>query len=582
MVKKLDQVDVVVVGSGWAGGIAAAELSKAGHKVVILERGKDQTRADFIGVKDELRYTNRYEMMQKLAPETITSRVSIKDTALPVRTRQEMNAGTDLGGGSVHWAGSVYRYRPYDFEIRSKTIERYGDKKIPDGMTIQDWGITYDEMEKYYAKWELTAGISGEPDPLGDNRSIEYPNPPMKTSPAIQLFKDATTKMGLNPYQMASANMSQAYTNPDGENLGQCMFCAFCTMYGCDFSAKSDPLVTVLPTAVKTGNCDIRTNALVRRVIHENGKATGVLYTDTRSGEEFEQPATVVVLAAFTFTNNRLLMLSEIGEQYNPETRQGVIGRNYHGQFNSTFLGARGFFNDQKFNLYMGAGGLGGALSDYDADHFDHTDLDFIGGGGIELRQYGDGAIKSNIVPKGTPSWGAEFKDTAVDYANRNLIVWYSSAVMSWWHNYLDLDPTYKDEFGDPLLRVTYRLTDQDKNIAKFGIEKCTEIMEAMGADMIDPDEIPDQFDHIYSGGHYAGGVIMGTDPKTSAVNSYLQMWEMENVFVIGATAFPQFGSHHPTPTVAALSYRAAEGIEKYLADGGGKLVAAPQTNLHA
>lgn len=343
MVKKLDKVDVVVVGSGWAGGIASAELAKAGYKVVILERGKDQTRADFIGVKDELRYTNRYEMMQKLAPETITSRVSLDEVALPVRTRQEMNAGTNLGGGSVHWAGSVYRYRPYDFEIRSKTIERYGKNKIPDGMTIQDWGITYDEMEKYYAKWELTAGISGEPDPLGDTRSIDYPNPPMKASPAVQLFKDTTKKMGLHPYQMASGNMSETYTNPDGETLNQCMFCAFCTMYGCDFSAKSDPLVTVLPTATKTGNCDIRTNALVRRVLHENGKATGVLYTDTRSGEEFEQPATVVVLAAFTFTNNRLLMLSEIGEQYNPETRQGVIGRNYHGQFNSTFLGARGF-----------------------------------------------------------------------------------------------------------------------------------------------------------------------------------------------------------------------------------------------
>lgn len=580
MVKRLNKVDVVVVGSGWAGGVASAELAKAGYKVVTLERGRNQTRSDFIGVKDELRYTNRYEMMEKLTSDTITSRVSINDVALPVRTRQEVNSGTDLGGGSVHWAGSVYRYRPYDFEIRSKTIERYGEKKIPEGMTIQDWGITYDEMEKYYAKWEQTAGISGEPDPLGDKRSIEYPNPPMKASPAVQLFKDTTKKMGLHPYQMASGNMSQNYTNPDGETLGQCMFCAFCTMYGCDFSAKADPIATVLPTAQKTGNCEIRTHALVRRVIHSNGKATGVLYTDTRSGEEFEQPADVVVLAAFTFTNNRLLMLSEIGEQYNPETRKGVIGRNYNGQFNSTFLGARGFFEDKKFNLYMGAGGLGGTLSDYDSDLFDHTNLDFISGGAIELRQYGDGAIKSNIVPKGTPGWGKDFKDQAIHYANRNLIIWYTSAVMSWWHNYLDLDPTYKDEFGDPLLRVTYRLTDQDKNIAKFGIEKCTEIMEAMGADIVDPDEVPDQFDHIYSGGHYAGGVIMGDNPENSAVNNYLQMWDMENLFVIGATAFPQFGSHHPTPTVGALAYRAAEGIENYLKDGGGMLAEAKKSNV--
>lgn len=569
MAQKLDKVDVVVVGSGWAGGIIAAELSKAGHKVKILERGKDQGRSDFIGVKDELRYTNRHEMMEKLTGDTITSRVGINDTALPVRLRSELNTGTGLGGGSTHWAGSVYRWRPYDFEIRSKTIDRYGESKIPDGMTIQDWGITYDELEPYYDKWEKMAGISGEPDPLGDKRSDDYPNPPMKASPAIKLFKETAKDMGLNPYQMASANMSQTYTNPDGETLNQCMFCAFCTMYGCDFSAKSDPLVTVIPTAMKTGNCETLTHALVRRVLHKDGKATGVMFVDTRTGQEFEQPADVVVLAAFTFSNNRLLMLSEIGEIYDPETREGVIGRNFTGQFNSTFLGATGFFEDKKFNYYMGAGGLGGALSDYDADIFDHKDLDFIHGGGIELRQYGDGAIKNNFVPKDTPRWGKEFKEKSLHYAYRTLTVWYSAAVMPWWHNFLDLDPTYKDEFGDPLIRVTNKLTEQDKNIAKFGIEKCTEIVEEMGADIVEPDELPDQFDHIYGGMHYIGGVVMGEDPETSAVNTYSQMWNMDNLFVVGGSSFPHFSSHHPTPTIAAFAYRAAEGVDKFLKDGG-------------
>src|SRR5690625_7378949 len=86
--------------------------------------------------------------------------------------------------------------------------------------------------------------------------------------------------------------------------------------------------------------------------------------------------------------------------------------------------------------------------------------------------------------------------------------------------------------------------------------------MDQMGADIIDEDEIPEEFDHIYQGGHYAGGVIMGDDPKTSAVNSYLQMWDAENIFVVGGSAFPQFGGHHPTATIGALAYRAAEGIE--------------------
>ena len=352
-------------------------------------------------------------------------------------------------------------------------------------------------------------------------------------------------------------------------------------MYGCDFTAKSDPLATVIPTARKTGNCEIRTNSLVRRVIHKDGKATGVMFTDTRTGMEYEQPADVVVLGAFSFTNNRLLMLSEIGTQYDPTTRKGTIGRNFNGQFNITFLGARGFFEEKKFNLYMGAGALGGTMSDFAGDNFDHSDVDFINGGGIELRQYGDAAIATNHVPKGTKKWGPEFKKSSIKYANRSLIAWYTPAIMSWWHNYLDLDPTYKDEFGDPLLRITNRYTDQDRNIAKFGIEKCSEIMKEMGADIVDEDEVPEEFDHIYSGGHYAGGVIMGADPETSAVNNYLQMWEMDNLFVVGGSAFPQFGGHHPTATIGALAYRAAEGVEKYLKEKG-PLVEAKQASLNA
>lgn len=579
MAIKQDKVDVVVVGTGWAGGVVCAELAKAGKKVVALERGNDAVQEDFTDVKDDLRYTNRFELMQDLRHETITSRVSMDDLALPVRTQDEFMAGTNLGGGSVHWAGSTYRWWPYDFELYSKTVERYGKDKIPDGMTIQDWGITYDEMEPYYAKFEQTAGISGEPDPLGAHRSIDYPTPPMKESLPIRMFKDATEKLGYHPYQMASANLSERYENPDGQVLNQCQYCSYCTQFGCDFGAKSDAVVTVIPTAQETGNFELRTNAYVRRVLHSGGKATGVMYVDTKTGQEYEQPADVVVLAAFTFTNNRLLMLSGIGEQYDPTTRKGVIGRNFNGQFNITFLGATGFFDDQKFNLYAGAGALGATMSDFAADNFDHTDLDFIHGGAIEYRQYGNTALASNIVPKDTARWGPEFKKNSVFYTYRNLTVWYTAANMSWWHNYLDLDPTYKDDFGDPLIRVTNKYTEQDRNIAKFGIEKCKEIMEEMGADIIDVDEIPEEFDHIYQGGHYAGGVAIGDDPDTSAVNNYLQMWEMDNLFVVGGSAFPQFGGHHPTPTIAALAYRAAEGIEKYL-DERGPLVQAKQKNI--
>lgn len=572
MPEELEKVDVVVVGMGWAGGIVCAELAKAGKNVVGLEKGGHATRSDYIGVKDELRFDNRYEIMQSLKGDTVTSRNEIEDTALPVRTMADNQMGTDLGGASVHWAGASYRYWPYEFEIRSQTIEKYGEDKIPEDMSLQDWGITYEELEPYYEKWEDTAGISGEQDPLAPERNKPWPNPPLNETPSLKMFKDAATNLGLHPFQIAAGNMSQNYENPDGEKLNACMYCSFCTRAGCDFDAKSDPLATVIPTAMRHDNFELRTRANVRRVLYDedSNEATGVMYVDETTGEEYEQPADVVVLAAFAFTNNRLLMLSDIGEQYDPETREGLIGRNFNGQYNSAFHGVRGFFENEKFNLYMGAGALGAAVNDYAADNFDHTDLDFIGGGAIELRQYGFGAISSSSnYTREVSNWGADYKAESLKYAYSALRIWYSSIAMSYWHNYVDLDPTYKDEYGDPLLRITYKFGANERPIAQFGIDRCHEIMEEMGADIIEDDEVAEEFDHVFSGGHYTGGVVMGDDPETSAVNNYLQMWDVDNLFVVGGSAFPQFGSHHPTPTIGALAYRAAEGVERFLDDGG-------------
>lgn len=578
MPEELDSVEVVVVGTGWAGGVVSAELAKAGKNVVALEKGDEKVRSDYIGVKDELRFDNRYDIMQNLKGDTVTSRNEIDDTALPIRSPQTMQIGIDTGGASVHWAGATYRYWPYEFEMRSQTIERYGEDKIPDEMNLQDWGITYEEMEPYYELWEDTAGIGGEQDPLAPERNKPWPNPPMIETPSLRLFKDAASNLGLHPYQLAAGNMTENYENPDGESLNACMYCSYCTRHGCDFDAKSDPIATVVKTANRHDNFELRHRANVRRVLYDedDNRATGVLYVDENTGQEYEQPADVVVLAAFSFSNNRLLMLSDIGEQYDPETEEGTLGRNFNGQYNHAFHGATGFFENEKFNLYMGAGALGATLSDYAADNFDHTDLDFIGGGAIELRQYGFAAISSsNNVPEGTPGWGKEYKDQSLHYAYRTLTIWYTANAMSYSHNYVDLDPNYTDEYGDPLLRVTYKFGDNERNIAAFGIERCTEIMEEMGADIVEPGSVPDEFNHSYTGGHYTGGVVMGDDPETSVVNSYLQMWDVDNLFVVGGSAFPQHGGHHPTPTIGALAYRAAEGIQMYMDEVEGQLVQA-------
>jgi len=154
MAEKLDKVDVVVVGSGWAGGTAAAELSKEGYDVVCLERGKDHSTEDFIGAKDELKYSRRREMFQDLSKETLTIRNELEEDATPHRSNETNSInGTDTGGSGVHWNGQIYRWLPTDFEIRSKTIDKYGEDIIPKDMIMQDWGITYEEIEPYYDKF---------------------------------------------------------------------------------------------------------------------------------------------------------------------------------------------------------------------------------------------------------------------------------------------------------------------------------------------------------------------------------------------------------------------------------------------
>ncbi|MEW9676694.1 GMC family oxidoreductase [Lentibacillus sp. L22] len=568
MAKKMPKTDVVIVGVGWGGGIIASELTKKGLQVVGLEKGEERHTEDYYMVHDELRYAVRKELMQDLSKETLTFRSNEKMRALPMRQYGSFLLGEGLGGAGVHWNGQAFRFLPYDFEIRSKTIDRYGKDKIPADMTIQDWGITYDELEPYFDQFEKMAGISGEENPLGGKRSDKYPTGPMKHSKQMDLFKKATENLKYHPYTIPSANLSENYTNPDGIARSACQYCSFCERFGCEYGAKADPVVTVIPVANKTGKFDLRTHSWVRRIVHKGGKATGVLYTDTTTGEEIEQPADIVVVTSYVFNNVKLLLNSKVGRPYDPATGNGVIGKNYAYQVIKG--AATGFFKDQEFNNFAGAGALGMAIDDFNGDNFDHSDLNFIHGGYLALTQPGARPIENNPIPKGSPTWGADFKKNSLEYVNKTLSVGAMGASMPYKHHYLDLDPTYKDTFGDPLIRMTFDFEDQDSELAKFTASKASEILKEMGADQIDSmDELGPYDITTYQSTHNTGGVIMGADPDSSAVNNYSQMWDMDNVFVVGASAFAHNSGYNPTGTVGAMAYRASEGILKYNKNGG-------------
>ncbi|HJV85738.1 MAG TPA: GMC family oxidoreductase [Noviherbaspirillum sp.] len=582
MATRLDSVDVVLVGFGWTASILAQELTDAGLQVLALERGGFRdTIPDFAPtyIQDELRYAVRHEIFEEPARETLTFRNSTNEVALPMRHLGSFLPGTGVGGAGVHWNGQTWRFLPTDFKIRSHTEQRYGKKFIPDDMTIQDWGVTYEELEPYYDKFEYLCGISGQAgniqgkiqaggNPFEGARKRGYPNPPLKRSFATVKFDKAAQEAGFHSFPAPAANTSQPYKNPLGVQMGQCTYCGYCEWFGCGNYSKASPQTTILPVLLKKTGFSYRTGCEVTRVnLDSSGKqARSVTYVD-RQGREFEQPAELVVLCAYTTHNVHLLLLSVIGKPYNPMTNEGVVGRNYAYQITSS---VDVFLNDI-VNPFMGAGSLGQAVDDFNGDNFDHGPHGFIGGGYIALWTTGGRPILQHQVPKDTPKWGSAWKKAMSENYLRSASIATHGSVMSYRGSYLDLDPTYRDAYGNPLLRLTFDFHDNEHKMSDFVTDKAAMIAKAMNPRSIHVKQRNGHYSIVpYQTTHNTGGAIMGDDPKTSVVNRYLQCWDVPNLFVMGACVFPQNAGYNPTGTVGALTYWAADAIRnKYLKQRG-------------
>lgn len=587
--QRLPRKDAVIVGLGWTGAIMGYELCQAGLEVVALERGPwRDTSTDFnIGTApDELRYAIRNELFSQPAQDTVTARNNPSQRALPIRNWGSFLPGNGVGGAGIHWNGHTWRFMPSDFRLRSHLTERYGASMIPEGMTIADWGLTYEELEPFYDKFEYLCGIAGQAgnlkgqiqpggNPFEGERSRPYPTPPMKMSHAQNLFTRAATEVGMHPFPLPSANMSQPYTNPLGVTMGPCTYCGFCERFGCANYSKASAQTTILPVLMRHPGFEARTQCEVSHILMSaDGKtATGVVYVDPQ-GQEWEQPADMVLLCAYQLWNVRLLLHSRIGRPYDPNTGEGVIGKNYAYQCNSS---VNGFFDDQLFNAWAGAGALGMTCDDYQGDVFDHTGLGFVGGANINCTTTNARPISARPTPPGTPRWGSAWKKATAENYLKVANVGSQGSVMSYRDAYLDLDPTYKDRLGRPLLRMTFDYHDNEVKMSAYVTQKMEPIMRAMGAKQIRSTPKKAGWDVVpYQTTHNTGGAIMGGDPRSSAINKYSQMWDVPNLFVFGASAFPQNPGYNPTGTVGALAYMAADAITtQYLKNPGQPLVQA-------
>jgi gluconate 2-dehydrogenase alpha chain len=591
MSTRLKEVDVVIAGLGWTGGILAKELSAAGLKVVALERGGTRsTEADFSvpTVRDELRYVVHHDLMMNTQKDTLTIRNNPSQEALPMRRLGSFLPGEGVGGAGVHWNGHTWRWTDMEFKVRSLYEERYGKSFIPADMTIQDWGITYDELEPYYDRFEYVAGISGKAgnlvgqiraggNPFEAPRAREYPLPPLQPSLACELFEKASRSNGYHPFPRPTANASRAYTNPDGAKFGACQYCGYCERFGCEANAKGSPHMTVIPIAMRNPNFELRTHMWVTKVLKDAGgkRVTGVAYTNVLNGEEFEQPAAMVMLCAYAINNVHLMLLSGIGQPYDPVTQKGVIGKNYCYQ---TGAGATLFFEGRYFNPFMSAGGLNVVIDDYNTNwEFDRAKYGYVGGSNISGGMTGGRPIGFRPVPEGTPPWGKAWKAATAKWYNSAMTIGSSGSVMANRYNYYDLDPTYRNAFGQPLMRMTFDYKENEHKISRHIAGVMNELARSMQPTSIIPAVArTDPWTVVpYQSTHNTGGTIMGTHPGNSAVNKYLQSWDCHNLFIMGASVFPHNSAYNPTGPVGALAYWAADALVSRYLKNPGPLVSA-------
>ena len=571
----IEKTDVVIVGAGAAGGILAAELGKAGMKVIGLERGPRLKTADF-EPHDELRYFERQDLRPDPKRMPVTWRPNAKATAHPIPSQ---NNGNQAGGGTVHYGAVSWRFHEDDFRVRSQTIARYGADAIPEDSSVIDWPLSYADLEPFYERAEYDLGVSGRAGNLGGKkidggnvfeaaRKRDYPLPPLLNDQVGANFEPAARKLGLHPFPTPHAILSQPYKDRPG-----CTYCGFCQAFGCHVGAKSSILVTKLPEADATGNFKLVTGAMCYRVNSDtSGKVTGVsYYGPDRSDNTIE--ADIVILAPFIYDNVRLLLLSKTEKFPN-----GLANSSGHvGKHVMAHIGARAFaaFDDRHVNVYMGPSAQKNSLDDYNADNFDHKDLGFIRGAQISAGPAGLeggplGTAVSMPPPPGVPRWGAGYRDFYAKYYTRHTALTGQTENLPYADQMIDLDPNVRDMWGLPAPRITYDWRrPNEKARIEFVQKKLVEIGQAMGASKVWLGPLGPGA----PGAHHQGGTRMGADPKESVVNKYSQSWDIPNLFIMGSSTHPTMSGFNPTLTIQALAYLTADAIVNKYKNNPGPLI---------
>ncbi len=561
--KRTKEYDVVIVGSGAGGGMAAYMLANQGLKVCLLEAG-----ADYDPAKNITQLKNPWESPRRGASTKFRPfgdfdasywgwEIEGEPYTKAAGTQWDWWRSRMVGGRTNHWGRISLRFGPKDF--KRKSIDGLGD----------DWPIGYEDVKPYYDRIDKLIGVFGTNEGL-ENDPDGFFLPPPKPRLHEILIKNSAQKVGVPVIPSRLSILTQKIN----EDRGQCFYCAQCnrgcTVYG-DFSSSS---VLVKP-AVKTGNVDLITGAMAREVLtNSEGLATGISYVDKRDLLEYEVRGRAVILAASACESSRLLLNSKSSRHPNGlANNSNVVGKYLHDSTGAAMGGVLPqLFGRKRYN----EDGVGG-MHVYSPWWGDNKKLDFPRGyhieywGGMGQPAYGfgmgiqgmNGQYPVNGQQKEAGGYGASLKEDFRYFYGAGVGMAGRGEAIPVETNYCEIDPNVVDKYGIPVLKFNVKWSDHEVKQAKHMKETFKEIMHSMGAVITwGGDDGPENSYGLESPGkiiHEAGTVRMGNDPKRSALNKYNQAHDCKNLFVVDGGAFVSQADKNITWTILALSMRASE-----------------------
>jgi choline dehydrogenase-like flavoprotein len=543
--------DICIIGSGAGAGPIAYELTKAGKKVVILEKGSFYKEEDFS--KDEIAFCRRSIVTPKLKDEfhLIEEKVDGEWISTPTyKTGWDFWNGNVVGGSSNFMSGFFHRLHPKDFRLLSE----FGEIK---GANVVDWPISYADLEPYYEKAERIVGISGRVrvHKFQEPRSTkDFPYPPTQEHPISKLIDKSCKNLGLRAVKTPRAIMSVAKGDRNA-----CYYSNYCGSYGCSSGAKGSSRAALLQPALKTRNLTIITHAFVKKLSEKDGAVKEAEYIDMLGNSKIVQ-AKIFVLAAQAVESSRLLLNSKSKNFPNGlANNSGQVGKNLlfsaggvvSGEFDKSTMDLKELMVEGLF--------VNRTIKDW---YF----LDEKRKGGISeaLFEHANPIVKANREKweNGSLIWGEALQEKIYNKLNHKKKLDFE--IFNDWipHDdcFVDVDSRYVDKYGSPVAKIRVDSHPENVKIGQLLANKTQWVLKDMGAKNISSSISPYPPQNLQ-----AGGCRFGNDPKTSVLNKYCQAHDIPNLFVADASFMPTGGSVPYTWTIYANAFRVADHIVRQL-----------------